>query len=326
MSRMRRFSFIFLLAAVSALAIGGFSYYRRHAGVRTGGPAVAVASLPATPKQPAPTATAYEPTAGGEKDPLIVILAPHFDDGALSLGGLLARDGTRSTVITFFAGEPTAPVRTTWDSRSGFGDSHEAMVARARENAVAMASLHAAVENLGYLDYQYRPKAPTDDIEKRLAADIEAVVASAIKKGRPVNIFAPALFEPNVEHPDHKLLHEAFVKVAAAHLGNATVAFYLYEDFPYMAHETATFRKSFLSFLEKADGMNYLPEYVTLTAEQMDAKVAAVLDYKSQRRELSSGDIGSLVRSFDTTRCPGLKSPFVACEMTYRLPDTAAVR
>ena len=114
-----------------------------------------------------------------------MILSPHFDDAAISLGGLLAKEGAESVVATFFTGTPKPSLSRPWDLASGFADSSAAMQERVRENTLSLGSLRvpdAAIINYAYLDNQYR-EIPTytgpgeAEIVSAIAKDIKKLLA-----------------------------------------------------------------------------------------------------------------------------------------------------
>lgn len=103
---------------------------------------------------PGATQTAARPAMTPSASPRLIVVSPHLDDAVLSCGSLLARCAG-SVVCTVFAGKPVEPLRTDWDTASGFGDAHEAMDARWQEDERALALCGAAPLWLDFLDSQY---------------------------------------------------------------------------------------------------------------------------------------------------------------------------
>ena len=127
----------------------------------------------------------------------IVVLSPHLDDAALSLGAAIAawtRAGAEVRVLTVLAGRagagaPAGP----WDSASGFGTEGEAATARRHEDRAACAILGARPIWLDYADSQYDRGADDEEIWA-------AVLAAA--EGATV-VLAPGF---PLLHPDHEWL------------------------------------------------------------------------------------------------------------------------
>jgi LmbE family N-acetylglucosaminyl deacetylase len=128
----------------------------------------------------------------------VVVVSPHVDDAALSLGAAIshaARNGSRVTVLTVLAGDPgsTAPAGE-WDGECGFRTAGEAARARRAEDAAACAQLGATAVWLPYSDHQYERGGSDDEVR---AAVVEAVGSSLVLlPGFPLG------------HPDHRWLHE----------------------------------------------------------------------------------------------------------------------
>ena len=118
----------------------------------------------------------------------VVVVSPHIDDAALSLGAAIShatRRGARVTILTVLAGDPgsTTPAGE-WDRRSGFTTAGEAANARRAEDATACGHLGARPVWLPYFDHQYERGASDDEVR---AAVVEAVGASlALLPGFPL--------------------------------------------------------------------------------------------------------------------------------------------
>lgn len=96
-----------------------------------------------------------EALAGGR----IVVVSPHLDDAALSLGATVARAvraGAGVVVATVFAGDPASDAPAgAWDGRCGFATLGEAATARRAEDGRACAALGATPVWLAFSDEQY---------------------------------------------------------------------------------------------------------------------------------------------------------------------------
>lgn len=131
-----------------------------------------------------------------------VVISPHFDDAVLGCGDLLAAT-PNCTVITVYSGVPPAGTPAPdWDRRCGFATADEAMLAREREDSVALAMLHAHALRLGLMDSQYEP--PDD------SARLHDALAGALGLLQPQRVYVPlGLF-----HDDHRRVCDA-----ALHIG-----------------------------------------------------------------------------------------------------------
>jgi LmbE family N-acetylglucosaminyl deacetylase len=148
----------------------------------------------------------------------LVVLSPHLDDAALSLGATIARAtrlGDRVTVVTVFANDPevAGPARP-WDRACGFASAPAAARARRAEDAAACALLGARPVWLAFADRDHGD-GRTDAVWEAVAAavqDADVVLAP----GWPLH------------HPDHAW-------VAGMALGRAPLAprVGLYVEQPY---------------------------------------------------------------------------------------------
>jgi len=89
----------------------------------------------------------------------VVVLSPHFDDAALSLGGTIARatrDRARVDVITVFANDPDSEAGAgPWDAACGFTTAAEAASVRREEDRHACEFLGAKPLWLPFADFEY---------------------------------------------------------------------------------------------------------------------------------------------------------------------------
>lgn len=133
----------------------------------------------------------------------VVVVSPHLDDAAISLGAAIAcaaRRGAQVEVLTVFAGDPDsdAPARG-WDTRGGFGTEGEAARARREEDRAAFALLGASVTWLPFGDEQYDRHGGEDEVW-RAVADAVAEADSVLVPGFPLT------------HADHAWLSELLVR------------------------------------------------------------------------------------------------------------------
>jgi LmbE family N-acetylglucosaminyl deacetylase len=103
----------------------------------------------------------------------IVVLSPHLDDAALSLGGAIAgasRSGASVEVVTVFANDPdsTAPPGP-WDAVCGFRTAGEAARLRREEDRRACELLGATPRWLPFADVEYEQDVDDDDLWQAVA-------------------------------------------------------------------------------------------------------------------------------------------------------------
>ena len=248
------------------------------------------------------------------KDPqLAIFLSPHFDDIALSCGGIaahLARRGARCIGLTIFSAPAPgdAPISDymkdmhgKWESASGQGTATINEVRREEERA-AMRLLNLQPVWLDIPDAPYRRSAfgehfyTSDEhlfgkvapeertsLVPRITDEIRMVVRESGARGR-VRVFAPLGVG---HHVDHQL-----VFWAARRLGPRCGVLF-YEDYPYAAIPG--------SVEARIAGLG-LPTEARLTpiSELIGIKIAAITRYKSQLDVLfgSSADMPAAVRSY----------------------------
>ena len=128
----------------------------------------------------------------------VVVVSPHLDDAAMSLGAAIsrtARAGGRVTILTVLAGNPDSDEPAgEWDRSSGFATAGEASRARREEDALACERLGARPVWLPFGDEQYERGAADDEIR---AAVVEAAGTSLVLlPGFPLS------------HDDHRWLHD----------------------------------------------------------------------------------------------------------------------
>jgi tyrosine-protein kinase Etk/Wzc len=124
----------------------------------------------------------------------VVVVSPHLDDAALSLGAAIAaatRAGSRVTVLTVFGGDPnsTEPAGV-WDSTYGFSSAADAARGRQTEDTRACELLVATPVWLTFGDMQYGSGADDDGIWRAIDPHLT---------GRDL-VLIPGF---PLEHPDH---------------------------------------------------------------------------------------------------------------------------
>jgi LmbE family N-acetylglucosaminyl deacetylase len=148
----------------------------------------------------------------------LVVVSPHLDDAALSLGATLAQlaaAGASVTVLTVLAGDPQSETPAgPWDRASGFATAGHAARARREEDLRACGRLGVEAEWLPFADAQYRT-----------ATDADAIWTAM----RPLLHGADLVLIPGhpLTNPDHAWLSEMLM----AHADEAPFA--LYVEQPY---------------------------------------------------------------------------------------------
>jgi LmbE family N-acetylglucosaminyl deacetylase len=198
---------------------------------------------------------------------------PHFDDVALSCGGLVKLQSGRAErvlVVTLFAGNPGAAAAVTEfaaGQHSRWGGHADPIAERQAEQRAALALLGADWRPLDHLDAIYRGDqylsdeelfGPVKDGDARLVEQIAAQLR---------DVDAAAWYAPLGvgNHVDHQL---GLTAARAAGLAPR-----MYEDFPYVARQSAE---------PVAARLGARVESEVDVRAVLDAKVAAIACYRSQ--------------------------------------------
>ena len=230
-----------------------------------------------------------------------VYLSPHLDDAILSCGGTIwqqVRAGERVLVVTVFAsapgpGAPLSPFAQALHER--WGHPADAVATRQQEDLAAVAILGARANHWPYTDCIYRqtstgrfPYASREALfgevhpgERGLVAGLAARLAALLQGQDGTALYVPLGIG---HHVDHQI-----VRQAAEASGHAPIA---YEDFPYAEDPQAV--QAVLA-QERARA-----RLVMLSAEAMEAKVAAIACYRSQISTFwaDAGEMAASVRAF----------------------------
>lgn len=195
-------------------------------------------------------------------DPLLVV-SPHFDDAALSVGQLMA-GRPDCAVVTIFGGTPARKrMLTTYDRDSGFTSAAAAMVRRRVEDRAALALLDARPYPLGFVDHQYDP-------DRDFIAIRDALVAT-VREIRPRVAIGPL----GLAHPDHEAARHAFWMLLSE---NPKLEAWVYEDLP----SRVLYPETVPVALDWWRGVGYVPVLDFLGTGPRDEKLAAVRCYESQ--------------------------------------------
>lgn len=221
-------------------------------------------------------------------DGLLVIISPHPDDAVYSLGGCLGgRCGVR--VLTVCSGLPdlgAAP--TNYDLLTKSDDPYKRMAARIDEDRAACETMGWSVDHLGYLDSPYRDTA--HDVEAMEGDILDALPQGAFTLLVPAGIGS---------HPDHVTVRD--VAISALPKINCDEV-YVYADYPYAAYygwphwitgkdyeylSIDSYYERSLSSMRKY-GLGD-PMLLSLTESQVDAKIEAMKQYRTQFDAMEMG-------------------------------------
>jgi LmbE family N-acetylglucosaminyl deacetylase len=242
-----------------------------------------------------------------------VVVSPHLDDAALSCGGGITRlvhAQIPVTVVTVFtadqpAGHPLS--RLARRSHASWGAGDQPFSARRDEDSAGLELLGVRSQHLGLHDAIYRrsdggnalysdPLTPpaAEDLERFLPALADALRAPLSVASRETRILCPA---GTGGHVDHRLVRQAVELIADAD------SIVYYDEYPYSARPGVS--------SETSDGATGWPlSLLALTAEEVEARIAAARCYGSQLRGLFPTR-DERVREILSARIPVVGSWFV---------------
>jgi LmbE family N-acetylglucosaminyl deacetylase len=208
-----------------------------------------------------------------------LFLSPHFDDVALSCGGvaaLAARSGS-AQVVTVFAGQPPAELTSfARFQHARWGAGGGAVDLRRAEDAAAMEALGPSPTWLDFPDAIYRGDlylsdadlfGPVKPRDAETAAAVQDTLAGLVGSLHPLAVYAPLGIGG---HVDHRLIRDSAIAC-----NRAGCKLYLYEDFPYAAAADAVERwVAALPVLATPS--------VTDITNTMEAKLRSIAAYASQ--------------------------------------------
>ncbi len=251
-----------------------------------------------------------------------IYLSAHYDDAALSCGGLIHQQtekGLSVLVVTLFGASPTTGTPLSYLAQrlhASMSDSSDITTIRQKEDRVAMNVLGADWHWMDFLSCIYRGSPQDDSWHYSRLEDmyhelhpndvgLENTIAEAlleIVKGTE----QPKLYAPLGvgNHVDHQLTHRAGKLLQQQ---GYSVAFY--EDYPY-ADEAHTF--SFLKgnpySLQAAEAVmaqqNRTPHSIALHPQNVKARIHSICAYQSQLGGLSEDAVASYVQNFTTRNSP----------------------
>lgn len=221
-----------------------------------------------------------------------IYLSPHFDDAALSCGGMIAAQTARNQqvlVLTICSGIPLATqpfssfaqyVHATWNL-----PPDQVIQSRLQEDQAAMACLGADSFYAGFLDAIYRqPQAYVDNAtlfgpitpEDTLAHDLSAMLVEVANKFPTATWYAPLGIG---HHVDHCSTYQA-----ATRLRETGISVVFYEDFPYVSIPGALQAR-----LQEINTTGSLVSQVVEIEPTLKHKIEAITAYTSQLEVLFGG-------------------------------------
>ncbi|HUO38552.1 MAG TPA: PIG-L family deacetylase [Mycobacterium sp.] len=223
-----------------------------------------------------------------------VVISPHFDDAALSVGGFVRRLTGGTAVVTVHGGPPGGeqPI-SEWDARCGFTTAQEAYRVRLAEDARGCALLGVDQVALPHADGPYRRGEPLDALKAFL---------DQLDSG--TEVYLPL----GTNQPDHATVRDQALRALAGRAGPPTK---VYADLPYTAIAPGWGTDAADSLLATApSGLAYrtlrdqyalmLAEHVRLNADEWSHKRDAILCYSSQIGPIAgmseSCEMGALLR------------------------------
>jgi LmbE family N-acetylglucosaminyl deacetylase len=210
----------------------------------------------------------------------VVVISPHLDDAAFSLGAAVARatrTGASVRVLTVFAGDPDSERPAAWwDRKAGFTTEGEAARARRMEDREACSLLGATPVWLPFSDATY---------ERQIDADVLVQAIAAAVDGADL-VLVPGF---PLLHVDHRLVARELLtrRPPGARLG-------LYVEQPYakwQGRRRWSHRPSVSP--EIASLVPHGLAWTTLAAERADrrSKYRAMAVYRSQLPLFSRGSV-----------------------------------
>lgn len=228
-----------------------------------------------------------------------IFLSPHYDDAALSCGGLMAQlsaAGEHTVAATLFGGKPDyarlSPFARMIHGRPLAGQ--DPIEQRRAEERRALALLEAESWQGDYLDCIYRQDAtqarwlyssedalfgPVDPADDDLVDELARWLAAQATRPEEVILYAPLAIG---NHVDHQI-----VQRSAALLQQRGYPVRFYEDYPYIVRDPAGLERS----LDRLAARGRWQVHVApLQQADLQRKIDAVLAYASQLGVLFPGD------------------------------------
>jgi LmbE family N-acetylglucosaminyl deacetylase len=228
-----------------------------------------------------------------------IFMSPHYDDAALSCGGLIAQlsaGGEQAVVATLFGGKPD------YDHLSPFARmihgrplaNADLIDQRQAEERHALALLGAESRPGDFLDCIYRQDAtqtrwlyaseaalfgPVDPTDDALVEELAHCLAALAPLPDQCVLYAPLAIGYHVDHQ--------IVQRSAAILQGRGYSVRYFEDYPYSARDPAGLESSLARLAERDRWQSHM---IPLNPADLQVKVDGVLAYPSQMGVLFPGD------------------------------------
>jgi len=234
----------------------------------------------------------FQPQLGHDPYGPVLVLSPHLDDAVIDCWSVLS-DSDPVTVVTIYAGIPKPGPAGHWDALAGAQERAQRMRDRRAEDLAALALAGRSGVHLPFpqADHRTGPPPPMSAVDRAVARHLPSASV----------VYAPAVL--GTRHPDHALVRD-YALALAAH----GVPVRLYADAPYAviygwpAWVTGAAPDPHLDVDRywRGAGRDAGPtdpagaQVVRLTAQQAEAKLAAMRTYRSQFSLLDRGPTGLL--------------------------------
>ncbi len=156
----------------------------------------------------------------------LLVISPHLDDAVFGCGEVIAGH-PGALVVTQFAGTPNdGDMRTPWDRAAGFSSATQAMLARRREDRLALACLEARPLWLDFIGAQYHSKTDVHHLSTQLV--------HVVRSANPSRILLPA----GLVHDDHATAHASALMAMQSLQKSA-----MYADRDWLMYEEPAYRR-----------------------------------------------------------------------------------
>jgi LmbE family N-acetylglucosaminyl deacetylase len=225
-----------------------------------------------------------------------IYLAPHYDDAALSCGGMIHQQtqaGQLVLVVTIFAAPPESnePLSPFAESQhQQWGNPQDAISVRQAEDQAAMQILGADYLRLKFTDCIYRGEPRSGEwyylsdadlfgqvhpAERPLIPQIAEAILELVPAGDDTTVFAPLTVG---HHVDHQL-----VNAAAWQLRQQGYQLAFYEDYPYAdPYFAAKYSHTEPAALVTQQPTTLEPQSRPIAEENLSAKIDSISAYSSQ--------------------------------------------
>ena len=217
--------------------------------------------------------------------PKVVILSPHLDDAVLNCWYTINHN--ECTVLTIFAGIPQKGTTKLWDFLCGKKDSNQMVINRREENENALQNTGCSIQNLDYLDQQYRGNTSKVDIDQVVHTILDISPKDAI-------FLAPLAASRLFRHQDHVITRNIGVR-----LFHEKKQVQFYPDSPYMSLPTkpnTKYSAKLGGIAEEIVGQKVTVIEQILSVSEQIKKLRALEAYQSQYKMTNLISLGGIKR------------------------------